>query len=731
MKSFYQKHTFKTHFRERLAPLLFCWLYGSGLGLFAQAPSCDCVEYVYLNEPAAQKILKFEVNPSAVPLTEILVGGTHWYPGTYGSNIHGMNSPHGIAADQQGYIYVGETGVSATNIRRFTCDGEIFPTTGPNSFAIANTGQKQNFFAIGNTLYNNAHGGPNAWNTCTQAFVGQAVLNDLDGNAMPTTGTNINLWGLSYNPVTEMVYATARHGGAANVPASRKHLVWAFTRAQLEDAIENGTRIDPILGPGPAGVYFPPVGSKYTPNTPESLFGIVSDNSGNMYIVKSVVDSLSGASKYTYILKYNAAGEFVAHSPVDSVTGIDPANGIGGYRFAIGMTYSETTNRLYVSNFTDNMDEDCISVFDAATMNYLGVGAPNPGFPAIDDRGKAIGIIRECCPVGCPTADTLAVVNVGDKLYLSELIGGLCSGTVCGASWVQDPDNVGFVIDECDNSITITEANTCGTFSLAGTSSRCGALCLELNLCTVSPVSVGDYAWIDLDGDGLQNDPYPLQGMKVTIYDAATQMPVTVDIYGDPYTSTQTTDASGAYLFSDLAPGNYYVVFDRSMIPNADLYDFTTPNALTNTQDVLDSDAQPSSGTEAVSSETGMLPGGTSYLRLDAGVRCNLDVVVNIPVSVCTTKPVQLDLPGSSITPASLGGLWSSSGDGVFMGGTAFGAATQYVPGPNDKISGTVTLTLTTNNPGDLMPASPCTPVSESVTVEILQVNCGNFPWGG
>jgi len=731
MKGLFSTYAFGTYFKRLAVFLHFCWFFSLGSVLFAQTPACDCVEYVYLNEPSAQSILKFEVNPSAVPLTEILVGGNHWYPGNYGSNIHGMDSPHGIAADQQGYIYVGETGASETNIRRFTCDGEIFLVTGPNSFAIDSTGQKQNFFAIGNVLFNNAHGGPNAWNTCTQQFVGKAVFNDLDGNAMPTTGSQINLWGLSYNPVTEMVYATARHGGSASVPASRKHLVWAFTRAQLEDAIENGTRINPILGPGPAGVYFPPVGSKYTPNTSESIFGIVSDNAGNMYIVKSVVDANSGASKYAYILKYNASGEFVAHSPVDSVTGIDPANDIAGFRFAIGITYSEATNRLYVSNFTDEVNEDCISVFDAATMNYLGVGAPNPGLPAIDDRGKAIGIIRECCPVGCPTTDTTVVASVGDKLYFSDLIGGLCSGTVCGASWIQDPSNMGFVIDSCDNSITIMDVNACGSFSVSGSSSRCGTLCLTLDLCTVSPVSVGNYAWIDLNGDGLQNDPYPLQGMKVTIYDATTQMPVTVDIHGDPYTSVQTTDANGAYLFSDLAPGNYYVVFDRSMIPNADLYDFTTPNALVNSQDELDSDAQPSIGTEAVSSQTGVLPGGTSYLRLDAGVRCNLDVTVNIPVSVCTTKPVQLNLPGSSITPASLGGVWSSSGDGVFTGGTAFGTATAYVPGPNDKAAGTVTLTLTTNDPGALTPASPCAPVSQSVTVEILQVNCGDFPWGG
>jgi hypothetical protein len=202
-------------------------------------------------------------------------------------------------------------------------------------------------------------------------------------------------------------------------------------------------------------------------------------------------------------------------------------------------------------------------------------------------------------------------------------------------------------------------------------------------------------------------------------------------VYGDPYTSTQLTDASGNYLFTLLPPGNYYVVFDRGMIDNADLYAFTTPRVNGGVFDVTDSDAQPTTGTLGVSRQTGFLPAGAEDLNLDAGVQCNLQVEVELETSVCTTKPIRLNRPTVTIQPTGIGGVWSSSGDGTFTGGTAFGSAVNYVVGPGDIANGSVTLTLTTNPPGSLVPPSACTAVSASKTIEILKVDCGQFPWNG
>ncbi|HMN90167.1 MAG TPA: hypothetical protein PKE68_09105, partial [Saprospiraceae bacterium] len=112
----------------------------------------------------------------------------------------------------------------------------------------------------------------------------------------------------------------------------------------------------------------------------------------------------------------------------------------------------------------------------------------------------------------------------------------------------------------------------------------------------------------------------------------------------------------------------------------------------------------------------------------------NATVVVNQPATVaagtaqtiCQTKTVNLVNIGASIGGGATAGIWSTSGDGTFTGGTAFGAATAYVPGVNDKKLGTVTLTLTTTD----APVS-CPNVADQVQITILKVDCGAFPWSG
>lgn len=109
-------------------------------------------------------------------------------------------------------------------------------------------------------------------------------------------------------------------------------------------------------------------------------------------------------------------------------------------------------------------------------------------------------------------------------------------------------------------------------------------------------------------------------------------------------------------------------------------------------------------------------------------------VVVNQPATVtagtaqtiCQTKTVDLVNIGASIGGSATTGVWSTSGDGTFTGGTAFGAATAYVPGANDKKSGSVNLTLTTTDAPEA-----CPNVADQVRITILKVDCGAFPWSG
>ncbi|MBK8443506.1 MAG: hypothetical protein IPL35_08875 [Sphingobacteriales bacterium] len=65
--------------------------------------------------------------------------------------------------------------------------------------------------------------------------------------------------------------------------------------------------------------------------------------------------------------------------------------------------------------------------------------------------------------------------------------------------------------------------------------------------------SIGDYAFIDINNDGIYNgSDQPLSGVTATLYDATTNMATSF---------TDVTDASGNYLFAGVPAGNYYVVF--------------------------------------------------------------------------------------------------------------------------------------------------------------------------
>jgi hypothetical protein len=142
---------------------------------------------------------------------------------------------------------------------------------------------------------------------------------------------------------------------------------------------------------------------------------------------------------------------------------------------------------------------------------------------------------------------------------------------------------------------------------------------LTLDLGIVAPVTVGDYVWYDNNNNGQQDDGEPgVPGVTVTIYDATTDQPVLVD--GQPYTDV--TDAEGYYLFEDLPPGDYYVVFDLTTLPDG--YVPTTPNQ---GDDTRDSDADPVTGRTP---PTGFIPSGGQNLTLDLGIYAPVPLPVTV-----------------------------------------------------------------------------------------------------
>ena len=82
---------------------------------------------------------------------------------------------------------------------------------------------------------------------------------------------------------------------------------------------------------------------------------------------------------------------------------------------------------------------------------------------------------------------------------------------------------------------------------------------IDVNFGFVKPASVGDYTWMDVNRDGLQDADEPaLPGVTVALTRADGS--AVTDAEGNPVASV-TTDAAGKYVFENLLPGDYKVSF--------------------------------------------------------------------------------------------------------------------------------------------------------------------------
>ena len=124
----------------------------------------------------------------------------------------------------------------------------------------------------------------------------------------------------------------------------------------------------------------------------------------------------------------------------------------------------------------------------------------------------------------------------------------------------------------------------------------------------IRPVTVGDRVWYDNNHDGRQDSAASepgVTGVLATLYNAATNQPVLFN--GAPLTDQ--TDANGEYLFTNLPPGAYLVVFGN--LPAG--YQPTLRNI---GDDAGDSDADANGRTAA----TPFLPSGSEDRTLDMGI---------------------------------------------------------------------------------------------------------------
>jgi len=142
---------------------------------------------------------------------------------------------------------------------------------------------------------------------------------------------------------------------------------------------------------------------------------------------------------------------------------------------------------------------------------------------------------------------------------------------------------------------------------------------LTLDLGIVAPVIVGDHVWYDYNGDGTQGNPSDEPGVEgVTVILLNADGTLVTDLDGSSVEPTM-TDSNGNYLFENLPPGDYQILFDLDTLPKNHVV--TEPNSANDqspaTSHQTDSDADPESGLTA---STEMLMAGDADMSLDMGI---------------------------------------------------------------------------------------------------------------
>lgn len=413
---------------------------------------CNCEEYVYLNETSnSGAVHKFEVAADGT-LTEASGSkGMPWYASLNESGDNRMPSPHGLGIDLNGNLYIGE-GFNG-DIRKLDCLGNIEPTT---SFEVADGGFNIN--SIGNTIYVNSYPnvGIRAYNTCTGLSAGHVRLSG-------GTFTEDDDWGF-YIDDNDTFYALSGF-----IPAETNSL-FVFTPTDTDFA--NNTSYTPVMT-SDAGNSDPAVGTFGI--LPEGdLRGVTTDAAGNIYIVRQNENGGTCAKIYKYApMTY----ELLAVSTTDC------SEDGSGWNQAIGIIYSEDCNCLYVS--TESAIDDCVYRFNTDLTN-TGITGTAIGPVPTSDEAKGIALSTECCPTSPNIVIDTVLCNsssVGQKFYLQELIN--CTGSFCEGGWVAGGSNAGMTFDTCENSVTITTTNACGSFSLSSdgldNNNRCGAFNITVN----------------------------------------------------------------------------------------------------------------------------------------------------------------------------------------------------------------------------------------------------------
>lgn len=292
-----------------------------------------------------------------------------------------------------------------------------------------------------------------------------------------------------------------------------------------------------------------------------------STDSGSYLIGSSAAKSLAAGASHTYavVVRYRVTSSSTT-SPQPTRCAATPTEGAGLVNSA---SVPEETEGSANNTACDN-PLPRIQV----TKTVVRAGATGPG--TVDTltitTGESVDYYYQVTAVGSP--EPLRSVTLGDNKCASPI---RVSGDTNGDNLLQSTETW---LYRCTQALTTTTTNLA---TVSGTGNASGGSVSGTDTATVTVNGkIGDRVWRDDDGDGVQDAGEPgIGGIAVRLTSAGAD-----GAFGtaDDVVTTTTTDASGAYVFTNLVAGTYRVAVTggtAQLIQTYDLDGLATPEQAT------------------------------------------------------------------------------------------------------------------------------------------------------
>ncbi|MES2719002.1 MAG: SdrD B-like domain-containing protein [Pseudomonadota bacterium] len=453
--------------------------------------------------------------------------------------------------------------------------------------------------------------------------------------------------------------ALLRHSTAALLNASNPYVDYAYTRAQIITMVQSAFSTGKYNATKDLFAAQNELGADLnTPSTTGSTLVVTPDVDADTPGSGPIIP-VGGTAVFTYLVKNTGATELSNVMLVDDriptltfVGGDTDADGrldvTETWRYTARETVQSNVQYVNIGTVTAKDATSGVTVTDADKAHYntpaLGQSLGDrvwldSNANGVQDNGEQ-GIADVTVQLK-NTAGTVLQTTTTDAQgnYLFDVAVGSYQVTVLTPTGYAVTKRDAGANDGLDSDIDVTSRTT-GTINIAAGQQN---LTVDAGLVLVpQTASIGNRVWLDCNGNGLQDTgELGVAGVTVKLLNS------TGGVVG-----TQTTDANGNYLFSNVVPGSYALEFGT-----LSGYTRTVANVDSNGSDASDSDADPTTGRTAYTT----LTAGETDLSWDAGLQ-----------PVC--RNVSFDFSGNSALDGTDGNSrqWTDTLTGVSVTARAF-----------------------------------------------------------